>query len=100
LLVCAVMRVGTATGTLIELGVVLLIKGAALFVGQRLLFRLAVNATGSRLLGYVLAMPGTVVHEAAHYVACVVLRVLVGRQVRSLDGRPRRVRWFFPTATR
>ncbi len=63
------MRIGTATGTLVELGLVLLIEGAALFLGQRQLFRLAVDATGSRLLGYLLAMPGTVVHEGAHYLA-------------------------------
>jgi hypothetical protein len=94
----SVMRVGTATtGTLIELGFVLLIEAAALYVGQRQLFRLAVDATGSRLLGCVLVIPGTVVHEGAHYVACVVLRVPAGRQVRSLDGRRARVRWFFPT---
>ncbi len=94
------MRIGTATGTLVELGLVLLIEGAALFLGQRQLFRLAVAATGSRLLGYLLAIPGTVVHEGAHYLACVLLRVPVGRQVRALDGRRARVRWFFPTRDR
>ncbi|MGO9751250.1 MAG: hypothetical protein ACLP22_07010 [Solirubrobacteraceae bacterium] len=93
----SVMRIGTATGTLVELGLVLLIEGAALFLGQRQLFRLAVDATGSRLLGYLLAMPGTVVHEGAHYLACILLRVPVGRQVRTWDGRRARVRWFFPT---
>ncbi len=42
-------------------------------------------------------MPGTVLHEGAHYIACVLLGVPVGRQVRGPDGRRRRVRWFFPT---
>jgi hypothetical protein len=74
-----------------------LIEGSALFLGQRRLVNLAVAATGSRLLGYLLAMPGTVVHEGAHYLACVILRVPVGRQVRTRDGRRARVRWFFPT---
>jgi hypothetical protein len=44
---------------------------------QRRLFWLAVDATGSRLLGYLLAMPGTVLHESAHFTrdACLLLAV-------------------------
>jgi hypothetical protein len=75
----------------------LLLEAAALFIGQRRLLWLAVDATGSRLLGYLLAMPGTVLHESAHYLACVLLRVPVGRQLRTRDGRRARVRLFFPT---
>jgi hypothetical protein len=85
------------TRTLVELGLVLLLEAAALFIGQRRLFWLAADATGSRLLGYLLAMPGTVLHESAHYIACVLLRVPVGRQLRTRDGRRARVRLFFPT---
>jgi hypothetical protein len=87
---------GTATGTRLELCLLLLVEVYALFIGQRQLLGLAIDATGSRLLGYLLAMPGTVVHEGAHYVACVVLRVPVGGQVRQPDGRQARVRWFAP----
>jgi hypothetical protein len=90
-------RTGSLTRTLIGLGLVLLLEAAALFVGQRRLFWLAIDATGSRLLGYLLAMPGTVLHESAHYLACVLLRVRVGRQLRTRDGRRARVRLFFPT---
>ena len=68
-----------------------------MFIGQRRLFWLAVDASGSRLLGYLLALPGTVLHESAHYLACVLLRVRVGRQLRTRDGRRARVRLFFPT---
>ncbi len=72
----------------------------ALFLGQRRLFWLAVDATGSRLLGYLLAMPGTVLHEAAHYLACVVLRVPVGGRLRTRDRRRARVRLFYPQRNR
>jgi hypothetical protein len=85
------------TRTLVALRLVLLLEAAALFIGQRRLFWLAVDATGSRVLGYLLAMPGTVLHESAHYLACVLLRVPVGRQLRTPDGRRARVRLFFPT---
>ena len=87
---------GSRTLTLAELGLVLVLEAAALFIGQRRLFWLSVDATGSRLLGYLLAMPGTVLHESAHYLACVLLRVRVGRQLRTRDGRRARVRLFFP----
>lgn len=60
------------------------------------MFWLAVDATGSRLLGYLLAMPGTVLHESAHYLACVILRVSAGRQVGTRDGRRARVPRFYP----
>jgi hypothetical protein len=93
----AATRTGAMTRTLVELVLVLLLEAAALFIGQRRLFWLAVDATGSRLLGYLLAMPGTVLHESAHYLACVLLRVPVGRHLRTRDGRRARVRLFFPT---
>ncbi len=93
----AATRTGALTRTLVELVLLLLLEAAALFIGQRRLFWLAVDATGSRLLGYLLAMPGTVLHESAHYLACVLLRVRVGRQLRTRDGRRARVRLFFPT---
>ena len=90
------MGTASATTTLLELGFVLALEAACLFLGQRRLFWLAVDATGSRLLGYVLAMPGTVLHESAHYLACVILRVPAGRQVRTRDGRRAHVRLFYP----
>ena len=93
----AAPQTGPATRTLVELSLVLLLEAAALFIGQRRLFWLAVDATGSRLLGYLLAMPGTVLHESAHYLACVLLRVPVGRRLRTRDGHRPRVRLFFPT---
>jgi hypothetical protein len=81
---------------MLELAVVLALEALCLFLGQRRLFWLAVDATGSRLLGYLLAMPGTVLHEGSHYLACVILRVPVGRQLRTPDGRRARVRLFYP----
>ena len=86
--------------TLTPLAIVLVAEGVALFLGQRRLFWLAVDATGSRLLGYVLAMPGTVLHESAHYLACVILRVPVGRQLRTRAGGRARVRLFHPQRDR
>jgi hypothetical protein len=79
---------------------VLAVEALALLLGQRRLFWLAIDATGSRLLGYLLAMPGTVLHEAVHYLACVVLRVPAGRRVRRPDGRRARVRLFHPQRDR
>ena len=81
------MRPGSAATTVVELGLVLALEAVCLFVGQRRLFWLVVDATGSRLLGYLLAMPGTVLYESARYLACVVLWVPAGRQVRTRDGR-------------
>jgi hypothetical protein len=86
--------------TFVSLALVLVAEAVALFLGQRRLFWLAVDATGSRLLGYLLAMPGTVLHESAHYLACLVLRVPVGRQLRTRDGRRARVRLFYPQRDR
>ena len=93
------MGTASATTTLLELGFALALEAACLFLGQRRLFWLAVDATGSRLLGYLLAMPGIVLHESAHYLACVILRVPAGRQVRTRDGRRARVRLFYPHVT-
>jgi hypothetical protein len=90
------MRADTNTTTLVTFGLLLMLEGVALFLGQRRLFWIAVDATGSRMLGYLLAMPGTVLHESAHYLACVILRVPVGRQLRTRDGRRVRVRFFYP----
>lgn len=45
-------------------------------------------------------MPGTVLHENAHYLACVIPRVPAGLQVRTRDGRRARVRLFYPDVTR
>src|ERR1035437_7978084 len=90
------MRSGTTTITLGALVLVLVAEAVALFLGQRRLFWVAVDATGSRLLGYLLAMPGTVLHESAHYPACGILRLPVGGRVRTPDGRRARVRLFHP----
>ncbi len=86
--------------TLAPFALLLAAEAVVLFLGQRRLFWLAVDATGSRLCGYLLAMPGTVLHESAHYLACVLLRVPVGRQVRMSDGRRARVRLFYPRRDR
>lgn len=85
---------------LLALCALLTAEAVALCLGQRRLFWTAVDATGSRLLGYVLALPGTVLHESAHYAACVVLRVPVGRQVRTAAGGRARVRLFYPQRDR
>lgn len=61
--------------------------------GQRRLFWATAGATRSRVLAYALAAPGTIVHEGAHYLACVALGVPVGRQLGA------RVRLFWPTRT-
>ncbi len=45
-------------------------------------------------------MPGTLLHEGAHYVACVGLGVPAGRRVRSRDGDRARVRLFYPQRDR
>lgn len=50
--------------------------------GQRRLFWATATATRSRLIAYLLAAPGTVLHEASHYLACLALGVPV-------LGRPR-----------
>jgi hypothetical protein len=86
--------------TFVSFALVLGAEAVALLLGQRHLFWLAVDATGSRLLGYLLAMPGTVLHEGAHYLACLALRVPVGGQLRTLDGRRARVRLFYPQRDR
>lgn len=58
----------------------------ALRAGQRRLFAATVRASGSRMLAYALALPGTVLHEIAHYLACLALGVRVGRP-SGADGR-------------
>jgi hypothetical protein len=96
----AAMRSATTTPTFVPFALLLAVEAAALFLGQRRLFWLAVDATGSRLLGYLLAMPGTVLHEGAHYLACRLLRVPVGRQLHTRNGRRARVRLFYPQRDR
>ncbi|HEV3229446.1 MAG TPA: hypothetical protein VGY97_08230 [Solirubrobacteraceae bacterium] len=54
---------------------------------------------GTRLLAYALAAPGTILHEGAHYLACLGLGVPVGRQLSAPDGRRVRTRWFWPQRT-
>lgn len=76
-----------ANETLIVLVMLLLVELALLRGGQRRLFWATVRASRSRLLAYVLAAPGTALHEGAHYLACRALGVaIVGR-----------VRLFWPT---
>jgi hypothetical protein len=55
---------------------------ALLWRGQRRLFWATAGATRSRALAYALAAPGTALHEASHYLACLALGVPV-------LGRPR-----------
>lgn len=47
--------------------------------GSRRLFWAMSEATGSRLIAYAIALPGTVIHEGAHLLACLALGVPVGR---------------------
>lgn len=61
-------------------------EGYLLYLGQRLIFGEAYTALG-KLPAYVLAMPGTVLHELSHFVACKALGVATG-QVNLF--RPRR----------
>ncbi len=58
----------------------------ALRAGQRRLFAATMRASGSRMLAYALALPGTVLHEIAHYLACLALGVRVQRPFGA-DGR-------------
>jgi hypothetical protein len=78
---------------------IVIAEGAVLYLGQRRLFWLVVDVTGSQWLAYAYAVPGTVLHEAAHYVMCLVLGVPAGRRVRGADGRPSRVEFFHPRRT-
>jgi hypothetical protein len=61
--------------------ILLAVEAVLLHRGSRRLFWATSQATGSRLLAYALALPGTVIHEGAHLLACLALRVPVG-QVR------------------
>jgi hypothetical protein len=94
------MGSGTTTPTFVPFALLLTAEAVALFLGQRRLFWLAVDATGSRLLGYIVAMPGTVLHESAHYLACLLLRVPVGRQLHTRSGRRAHVHLFYPQRNR
>ena len=68
----------------------------ALFLGQRRLFFAAEDALKSKVAALVLAAPGTALHELAHYLMCLLLRVPAGRDVRGADGRPAKVEFFRP----
>src|SRR5947209_5113374 len=82
-----------------DLPALILLLGVELVLlwrGQRRLFWAIARASGSRMLAYALALPGTVLHEGAHYLACLTLGVAVGRQ---LGAGPDRVRLFWPRRT-
>jgi hypothetical protein len=68
--------------------ILLALEAVLLHRGSRRLFWATSQATGSRLLAYTLALPGTVIHEGAHLLACLALGVPVGR-----------VRLFWPQRT-
>ena len=68
----------------------LIAEGLILWQGQRRLFWLTVEATRSHWLAYLLAAPGTILHESSHFIACLVLRVPAGGAVGE------RVRFFAP----
>jgi len=69
-----------ADQTLAVLCALLAVELVLLRHGQRRLFGVSMAATRSRLFAYVLAAPGTALHEAAHYLACRALAVpTVGR---------------------
>jgi hypothetical protein len=70
--------------------VALVIECAILWRGQRQLFWLWHDATGSFWAAALIAAPGTILHEASHYIFCLILRVPAGSRVGS------RVRFFYP----
>lgn len=70
--------------------ILLIAESILLWQGQRQLFFLTVDATGSHILAYLLAAPGTVLHEASHYIVCLLLGVPAGRRVGG------RVKFFSP----
>jgi hypothetical protein len=72
------------------------IELALLWRGQRRLFWAVAHVSGSRLAAYALALPGTVMHEGAHYLACLALGVPAGRR---LGAGADRVRLFWPRRT-
>jgi len=85
----------TPSRDLPALALLLALELVVLRRGQRRLFWATSETSGSRLLAYALAMPGTVLHEAAHYLACLALGVPVGRALGP--GTPgARVRLFWP----
>jgi len=68
--------------TLLVLCTLLALELVTLRAGQRRLFWAAAGASRSRGLAFVLAAPGTALHEAAHYLACVALGVPITGPVR------------------
>lgn len=54
------------------------------------------EATNSKLLALMIAAPGTILHEAAHYLACLLLNIPAGRRVTMPDGSRGRVDFFRP----
>lgn len=78
------------------LAVLLPVECYALFIGQRRLFFAAQDALRSKLAALLLAAPGTILHELAHFLACLILRVPAGRDVVGPDGKPAKVEFFRP----
>jgi hypothetical protein len=85
--------------TALVLVLVLAAELVLLWQGQRRLFWSVAGASGSRLVAYVLAAPGTILHEASHYLACLALGVPVGRQLGASQGSVDRTRLFWPRRT-
>lgn len=62
-------------------------EGLALYLGQRFLF-LMLQARGvPRVFLYLWAMPGTVLHELAHVLACLLVRAPI-IEIKLFDPRP------------
>jgi hypothetical protein len=54
------------------------IEGFLLYLGQRKIFFLSLNAS-NRFIAYLFAAPGTILHELSHYLLCKILLVETGR---------------------
>src|SRR5260370_9803909 len=88
-----------ASPDLAVLAGILVLELAVLRRGQRRALWGLAGRSGTRLAAYLLAAPGVVLHEGAHYVACLALGVPVGRQLAGLDGCRMRTRWVWPRTT-
>lgn len=75
---------------MILFALILLVECIILWQGQRRLFFLTVDATGMHWIAYILAAPGTILHEASHFIACLLLGVPAGGAVGE------RVKFFRP----
>jgi hypothetical protein len=78
---------------------ILALELAVLRRGQRSALWGVAGSTRTRVPAYLLAAPGVVLHEGAHYLACLALGVPVGRQLVGVDGCRMRTRWFWPQIT-